>query len=327
MTTTGKTSSADYRNRPARVAPRRHTELSEQVSPGTYDSNEFPVLLRMPDVSHPPNPIAARDTDAVPARGDSRVSTTSSGNSRELSKSTGRTSQHDRAERPAEATPSIESSERRLTSSATIRFWSTVPPQAAAGGMLLAVIALCFVLLRDSNSSKPASDEMTEWSSGTPQATQDQSPDTPPAAQSTASPTFTADGQANRESVAAKPAAPRLAPVPLGEPTPAQPVSVQSATAWPTSANTTSWPVPAVETDVTPVQSWPNGQAATAEGADTLLNAPAGSSEVPIPSSLRTSQRTARPTETTTTPSLDAADSSPLDGTIEIPPPTKINPQ
>src|SRR5690242_5747588 len=132
MNNSGKTSSTEKRHR-SRVAPRPHLDPSEQ--PATYDSNEFPVLLRMPDVSRPST------KPELPARKDSIQSPPSAPTTSDASAGASNTtkSRHKRRENGSEPAKTTSKPERHWTAGAAGRFWSTIPPQLAAGGMLLAV--------------------------------------------------------------------------------------------------------------------------------------------------------------------------------------------
>ena len=312
MNTSGKSSSAEKRHRSARVAPRPHLDPSDQ--PATYDSNEFPVLLRMPDVSRPtakPDLPAAARQESIQPPPPASSSSVASGATANSSKS-----RHKRRENGSEPATPTPKHERRWTAAAAGRFWSTIPPQLAAGGMLLAVIALCFVLLRNSDP-KPAPANPSDWAGSASDSneqnladvsTEHQEKGSPPAM----SPTISNSAPQQVNSIANKPQ-----PAEFNEP---QKNSQDSVGGWPTSADLGASAATAVDDDVSPIQGWPGAPGAQ-EASQLFESGTTISAQHTMPT-VRTSQRMPSYAE-----SNSSTDTPYLNGTVEIPPPTKIRRQ
>ena len=298
MINPGKTPS-DTRKRPSRVAPRRHVNIAEPAEVTTYDSSEYPVLLRMPDVSR------AIHGGELPEQAESQDSVS------EHDTSGTRRNRHNWMAGGSGKANSSRKRDLRSTASAAARFWSAIPPQVASGGMLLAVIALCFVLLRDSNTATPPVDTRHEWSGGDLQAK------TPPVGNTnvadvplspvphTASPKTT-ELHPDRESVATKPASPIFQ-----EPTPAKrpPSAVNDDQgAWPTLP-------PDGGSDTSPVDGWPADVGTVPEDDGTMLNPPLESARR-LGSSTRTALREKRLQLAPSMPQSQSANAR-LDGTVQ----------
>lgn len=345
MSTIGKSPAGDKKSRSSRVAPRRHVDPQDQA--GAYDSAEFPVLLRMPDVTRkqhsvvmpvetPPTAATAPPSSPLPETELPESSTASSGETTTQARpSRQRRSSSGNSERTR-----FPGQDSRLAATTAKRFWSSLPPQAAVGGMLLAIIALCFVLLRESQSPNAPADSMTEWSGGPPQVDAGMPADSPrvsggPAAEAIPQVAVPTPAPSRRETVAQVPAPPPLSRGNSGEPTPALPTRSEPTPAWPPMSGAAApAPVGPAAEDTAPVQGWPDqaptpaASPAPADDSGTALNAPEGAVELPPTPTVRTSLRPSRPTSS---PIPSAAQEWPQlprsEGTLDIPPPTRFIPQ
>jgi hypothetical protein len=271
--------------------------IAETVEVSPYDSSEYPVLLRMPDVSRP-----IHDGE-LPEQAESQES--------EQDTSGIRRNRHNWMASGSGKANSSRNRDKRSTASAAARFWSAIPPQVASGGMLLAVIALCFVLLRDSNTATPPVHTGHEWSGGDLQAKIPPDGNTNVAdvplspVPHTASPKTT-ELHPDRESVATKPASPIFQ-----EPTPAKrpPAAVNDEPgAWPTMP-------PDGGSDTSPVNGWPAGVGTAPEDDGTILNPPLESARR-LGSPTRTALRERRPQAAPSMPQSQSANAR-LDGTVQ----------
>src|SRR5690349_1698660 len=118
MSTSGKTPAPDRRNRPARVSPRRHVHPSEQSTAGTYDGAEFPVLLRMPDISRPVAVAAKIRVDTPDSAVDADVAEMDATEQRPAE----RPSRHKRSSSGSEEVKWDRPPEKRSTGTAANRF-------------------------------------------------------------------------------------------------------------------------------------------------------------------------------------------------------------
>jgi hypothetical protein len=302
MNTSGTPSTADERNvreRATKVAPRRHLEPTVPLPGGGYDSSEFPVLLRMPDVSLPPrrNDADERLDWKHDERTAGQVTTTQPS-------PPSRISRHSRSSSGSDQVPSDQADETRTTGSASVRFWSTIPPQVAAGGMLLAVIGLCVVLLRGSDPPLPATSPGKEWSGGSLPADAHELSETPLQPSRGAPSLAPQDWQPGHSSVAAKPVPPQLpAAVPPTRPSP------EPASRWPDTPTRKS----ESDGDENPVQGWPAELQEESQGV--MLNSPISQNRSTVSSVPSLGGESSDPGST---------DSPRLTGTIVIPPPAKI---
>lgn len=149
--------SGDKRPRAGRVVPRRHVEPVETAEATPYDSGEFPVLLRLPDivlaevhaVGEPPTGEQPEPEGSGSPRGSAAVA-------------------RQRQRRGIETLAPGVGVTWRLTGAAARQFWSTMAPKVAVGGMLLAVAALCFVLVRGPSTSEPGPADPSQWANDPP---------------------------------------------------------------------------------------------------------------------------------------------------------------
>jgi hypothetical protein len=319
MSTSGKSPPSDKRHRPTRVSPRRHVDQSDQPAAGTYDGTEFPVLLRMPDISRPMTPAIERVHGAEGETGQTVVHEPAGG---ESGSTTERRSRHHHSSTGSEGSKWKRTTDKRSTGNAAARFWSTIPPQVAAGGMLLAVISICFVLLRDSNPPTSAPLTAPEWTAETPAPSDQRLANVREAAAAPvptldSSPTAPTEAKSSSESVAIQPVTPKFS----------VPVPVQPEGGLASQAPVTGWPgggLGSTEEDTQPVNGWPDLQEDSPSNDAASSPGPIESTARPTLPTLRTSQRTSRTSPTMPEANSDMSDSPRLDGTIEIPSPTKI---
>jgi hypothetical protein len=165
-----------------------------------YDDGEFPVLLRLPDI--------LREHEAAIERPDEGERTDTEGSFKARSSPASSAGTRQRQHWPQEKT-SLGGDSALWTAIASHRFWSAMAPRIAVGGMLLAVTALCVVLLQGSSGSNDSGGESTtQWASdpplqSKPQSNARRSSDT----RSDASPSPTAPWPSKPNSIAVKPSA------------------------------------------------------------------------------------------------------------------------
>lgn len=355
MSNPGK-SVSDRRQRRSKVSPRRHQEAGA-VAGGSYDSSEFPVLLRMPDVSSAetttgsatvadspkgpsveaervsPSPVQMAESSSSPTNQVGVAGTVSTVASETTAKTNPDSVPLRERSTPRRTTETPRAAGSQTPAEAAARFWSLIPPQVAAGGMLLAVIGLCFIMLGSPGSKQPSTD--TPTSNLGPQFGSSDGPVTGVAATGSESPVGdTHDSgfpSANPAAIgtpvpapppriASQPKAPAFDVTPVEEPEAtisSQPESQGTAT-WPTADSAITEP----EEDPSPVTGWPEAEVLPVP-AGPSINAPIESAQRAELPPLRTSQRTT-PATAAPGPSAGTGSGSQLTGTIEIPPPTKL---
>jgi hypothetical protein len=178
------------------------------------------------------------------------------------------------------------------------------------------VIVLCFVLLRESNPTSPETESKSEWSGNSVQGEDDNVAGMPSASTQPSLAPNTTQWQAERSSVASKPASP------VSEPTPAPPLSQGPSEApvegWPTSLQAPEGIPPS------PAQGWPTDLTETPDDEEPMFNAPLESAQRKSSPVLRTTQRPSRTLVIPSNPQRATGAAPYLNGTVEIPPPAPI---
>jgi hypothetical protein len=316
---------SDKSRRGARTAPRRHVDPAEKQAT-TYDSSEFPVLLRMPDISFLANQVltaAANDSDADVEH--------HHGGAIEEVEGDLAPQQHIRRYHRHGRGETSGSDRTTITAGAADRFWATLAPKIAVGGMLLAVTALCVVMLQgprqsdldDSGTSRWA--EQSDFPSMGEKVIPPESSHTFPVAVPTP-----ANSSSQGNSIAVKPELPRMLGGNRGDVTVGQ-VDLQSSVPQPTTTSqdraTPTW-----SNEVTPqapsarapsldqpyqAQGWPDDMDSTPEppaDSELQLNAAAKAA-------LRTRVVPGNESIPSTTPPGQGGAGTRLNGTVELPNP------
>lgn len=307
MRASPNSSNGDKTRRASRTAPRRHVDPQDKTVAPTYDSGEFPVLLRMSDLKQeletglhdsPEAPV----TDSLPVESESPEVPTR--------RQTRSKHQHPLSEK------------RATTANASSRFWGTLAPKLAIGGMLLSVTALCVVVLQGPPQSKLEDADQSQWAVDPVSAST--SHDEPTPAKSVGE---------QHHSVAAKPEVSRAtAPVlnnpvsrdigPIGS----QPSSAVSdmGTGWPGEAGKTadSSNSAQVSSPSFQAQGWPDdveaGDVLAPTESQLQLNAAMKSAQRQFPTRSQTSARKSRPVAPN---QPDSPAGARLNGTVELPNP------
>lgn len=328
MSTSGQSPQADNRNHTSRVAPRRHRETTSQpvasqpaviqpavIQPAaySYDSTDFPVLLRMPDVSPPARRM---ETGPTTVKGNERFRDSDREESAPVASESNAHLNRFTWNEAAEKKVSTTARDRRTTGSASARFWSTIPPQVASGGMLLAVIAMCLVLMRGDQTPQPPVTPHSEWSDGGTQKTKDDVADIPVTPVPLAPSAKTSEWHPERSSVAAKPL------IEIPEPTPARRPQAENP-----EAPAEAWPeLPTTQDDVAPsTQGWPEEpQQPSDDQGGTMLNSPLGSAQRQSMTGVRMAGREVRQAAPPSSSMPRMSEAAYLNGTVQIPPATQI---
>lgn len=146
-------SSFSPEDRTRRTAPRRHAEAEENVLAAQYDSEEFPVLIRMPDLS---SGEEAAVTSGVAQQAQNVEEPAISEDAASTSK------RHRRHRRPPKEEALVQ--EKAFTSAtASARFWGRLAPKAAVGGILLLVTVLCVVVIQKPGQYEPKPEVPSGW--------------------------------------------------------------------------------------------------------------------------------------------------------------------
>jgi hypothetical protein len=325
MRASSNSSPGDKARRPVRTAPRRHTDPNERPVSATYDSNEFPVLLRMPDLHEGPSESAeavsqveqnAPRVELPPTPTQPLAPPTGGRRSRSKSKE--------------------QISEKQSTTAIASRlFWGTLAPKLAVGGMLLSVTALCVVVLQSPSQDKPADSTETKWAvddESTRAASENSSTVSTTRESAPFAPATTEPSTAQRHSVATRPepiqatapkfdmTSPDVSPV---GPTPAL-MNDQPST-WPGSS------IPSPSPTVTPsessqpfqAQGWPDdveADTSTTTAAETQLQLNAARRQLPTRVS-SSSRGFVPPSVPTAQEPAGGSAGARLNGTVEIPNP------
>jgi hypothetical protein len=325
MRASSNSSQGDKTRRSSRTAPRRHADPNERPLSATYDSNEFPVLLRMPDLeeqSTERDPAAAKTELRLDLQPPPIQSPSPSGGRRQRTKHREPTGK------------------QSTTAGASKLFWGTLAPKLAVGGMLLSVTALCVVVLQGPGPDKPTDTTETKWAvdEAPAQAANDSTSTAAAFDQPLPSEPAVAGPETPRHAVASKPPEPIRSTAPTFSGTPAArgpdvgPIGALPADAggmsaqWPVS-NSRSFERPSQQsqspTPAAPYQAqgWPDDVEASASSqpTDAQLELNAASRSARRQNSPWMNPSSNRSTPVAAPAVTEPAEGARLNGTVEIP--------